>query len=217
MSVVADLDVDAKTFELGRIFSAVDSAMNIEVEFVASITGTFSPLVWITSNNHGSLADEISTHPTVSTVDRIEHLRERSLYAIIWTLEYDHLFRYIRDEEIHMLAATGTSSTWKFTLRFRTHQLLSAFHEYCKNSQIDIDVQRVYNTPEQPDNGAFGISTSQREALVLAVREGYYDLPRECSTQELADQLGISDQAVSERLRRAVATLTRNTLITDQM
>ena len=217
MSVMAELDVDAQTFELGRIFSAIDASITVEVESVASIAGESLPLVWIMGDNHSALVDEISNHPTISAADRIEQLDERSLYAIEWTLEYDHFFRYIRDEDIHLLTATGTQSTWEFTLRFRSHQLLSAFHEYCEHSQINIDLQRVYNTPEQQPNGTFGITTSQQEALVLAVREGYYDLPRQSSTEDLADQLGISDQAVSERLRRAIATLTRNTLMADQL
>ncbi len=33
------------------------------------------------------------------------------------------------------------------------------------------------------------------------------------STQDLANDLDISDQAVTERLRRAIVTLTENTLI----
>jgi predicted DNA binding protein len=47
----------------------------------------------------------------------------------------------------------------------------------------------------------------------LAVRGGYYGIPRGTSTQELADELGISAQAVTERLRRGVATLVNNTLL----
>jgi predicted DNA-binding protein YlxM (UPF0122 family) len=49
--------------------------------------------------------------------------------------------------------------------------------------------------------------------LVLAVRNGYYSIPRQVSTQELADTLEISDQAVTERLRRAIETLVENTII----
>jgi predicted DNA binding protein len=36
------------------------------------------------------------------------------------------------------------------------------------------------------------------------------------STQELAEEFDISDQAVTERLRRAIMTLTENTLIAMQ-
>jgi len=56
------------------------------------------------------------------------------------------------------------------------------------------------------------LSEPQREALTLAVRRGYYDIPRGCTTAELADELGISDQAVTERLRRAIGTFGRYAL-----
>jgi len=47
---------------------------------------------------------------------------------------------------------------------------------------------------------------------------GYYDIPRGCTTAELADELGISDQATTERLRRAIGAFTRHALLTpDQM
>lgn len=46
-----------------------------------------------------------------------------------------------------------------------------------------------------------------------AVQGGYYSIPGRMSTQDLADALGISDQAVTERLRRAIETLTENALI----
>jgi predicted DNA binding protein len=50
---------------------------------------------------------------------------------------------------------------------------------------------------------------------LLAVRRGYYDIPRRTSMGELAAELGISDQAVSERLRRAIVALVRNTMPTE--
>ncbi|GAB3704987.1 helix-turn-helix domain-containing protein [Halorubrum pallidum] len=41
---------------------------------------------------------------------------------------------------------------------------------------------------------------------------GYYEIPRGCTTKELADELEISDQAVTERLRRAIVALVTYTL-----
>ena len=76
-------------------------------------------------------------------------------------------------------------------------------------------MHRVYNIPEQQVEAEFGVTAPQREALILAVREGYYDLPRETNTTELGDQLGISDQAVTERLRRGIGTLVRNLLMSE--
>lgn len=44
------------------------------------------------------------------------------------------------------------------------------------------------------------ITEKQREAAELAVNLGYYDRPREATLTELADQLEVSESAVSQRL-----------------
>lgn len=47
-----------------------------------------------------------------------------------------------------------------------------------------------------------------------AVAGGYYAIPRHLSTKDLAKEFDSSDQAVTERLRRAIVTLTEHTLFT---
>lgn len=215
MSVLVELEIDADNFELGRVFSTLHSAATIELESLVPLPGSATPVVWITDDEHNALAEYIGAHPTVDAVERIESLSERSLYALEWAIDYDHLFRQLREENIHILAAGGSPERWQFTLRFRTHNSLSEFHDYCDNSRIAIDVLRVYNIPEHRADDDFGLTSPQREALMLAVREGYYDLPRESNMADLGDQLDISDQAVTERLRRGIATLVRNTLMSE--
>lgn len=216
MSVLIEAEIDAQDFEFGRVFSMLSSAVTIELESLVALPETTTQTVWVSNGEHESLEERIGPHSTVERVERIESLSERSLYTLEWSLEYDHLFRHFRDENVHLLAATGSTDAWDFRLRFRTHEALSVFQEYCETVQVGIDVHSVYNTPEQQLDGAFGITKPQQEALVLAVRNGYYDLPRGCNTSDLADRLEISDQAVTERLRRAIAMLTRNTIMIDR-
>ncbi|MFW6017896.1 MAG: helix-turn-helix domain-containing protein [Halapricum sp.] len=45
------------------------------------------------------------------------------------------------------------------------------------------------------------ITDKQREALMIAVEEGYYDTPRNADLEVLADRLDISKSAVSQRLK----------------
>jgi len=47
------------------------------------------------------------------------------------------------------------------------------------------------------------LTPKQREALQLAIDEGYYATGKEASMESLADQLGISTSAFSQRLARA--------------
>ncbi|QSG04942.1 helix-turn-helix domain-containing protein [Halapricum desulfuricans] len=57
----------------------------------------------------------------------------------------------------------------------------------------------------------FGLLTDkQQEALVLAVRHGYYSQPRETTLAELASELGVGKSAVSHRLQAAESKIIRN-------
>jgi predicted DNA binding protein len=53
------------------------------------------------------------------------------------------------------------------------------------------------------------LSDKQREALALAVREGYYERPRRTDLDALAKALGVSRPSLSERLQRAEAHVMR--------
>ena len=61
----------------------------------------------------------------------------------------------------------------------------------------------------EPDMGKLSsILTERQETLFdLAVREGYYEVPRETTHQELAEELGLSTGTVSERLQRIESRL----------
>lgn len=57
-----------------------------------------------------------------------------------------------------------------------------------------------------------GLSDKQREALALAVREGYYERPRRTDLDKLAKAAGVSRPSFSERLQRAEAKVMRGLL-----
>ena len=213
MSIVVEFEIDDNDFELGRVFSSVDPAATIELESLVSIPEGTLPFVWVTGPTHDTLREAVIDHPTVEAVERIDEFEDRSLYAFDWTLEYDHLFRYFRENEVQILTAGATDGRWTFILRFQAHNELSAFQAYIEAAQVLVDVASVRNLRDDDQTTFYGLTETQRETLMLAVREGYYDIPREVSTSELGERFEISDQAVTERLRRAIATLVRNTLM----
>ncbi len=57
---------------------------------------------------------------------------------------------------------------------------------------------------------ATAVTDKQREAVELAIELGYYDDPRRASLDDLADRLGISKSAVSQRLNSVESTLVRS-------
>jgi hypothetical protein len=138
---------------------------------------------------------------------------DRVLYALDWAVARDILFQGFIETDAHLLSARGTDEAWEFELRFPDHAALSAFRDYCTNAHVRLEVRRVYN-PTRPGSGPwYGLTDTQRDTLVRAVRGGYYAIPRETSTMDLADEFDVSDQAVTERLRRAIVALVENTII----
>jgi hypothetical protein len=77
------------------------------------------------------------------------------------------------------------------------------------DASVDLEVERVY-TPADLERSPSDLSDPQYEAVQLALDAGYYDIPRNATTADLAGRVGVSQQAVSERLRRAHGRLARN-------
>lgn len=214
MSVIAELQVAGEDFALGRTLEAV-SGVAIELESMVPLGGRPVPFFWVHDSSREEFEANLTEEDAIRDVTRVDELDGKTLYALDWTLEQDELFRGIQEQDAQILGATGTVVDWEFELRFPSHGALSDFQRYCNQERIGVTVRRIYN-PTRPGTGPwFGLTPIQRETLLLAVEKGYYDIPRGCSTIELGEALGISDQAVTERLRRAIVTLVSNTLHED--
>lgn len=215
MSVIADLRIPADNFELGRILS-LDEASAVELETLVPSGGVTVPLFWVYTPIADGFLDTVERYPTVNSVTEMDVFDDRTLFRLDWDAGQDHLFQCILTNGGQVLSATGTPEGWDFEIQFPDHESLSQYQTCCTDSHISLEVIRVYN-PTSPEAGPwYGLSEPQRDALMLAIRKGYYDIPRGCSTEALAEELGISDQAVSERLRRAIAAFGRHTLLTPE-
>lgn len=212
MSVIAELQVSADAFELGRILTPECGGM-VELETMVPLGRNTLPFLFIDEQIRDAFEDAVQNHPSVDRTEEIDRYDGERLYKLRWDVSNDRLFDAMSAAGAQLLSASGGAENWHLELRFLSHEHLSQFHELCENARLDLDVERIYN-PTKPTVGPwYGLSDQQRETLMRAVKGGYYSIPRRLSTQDLADEFGISDQAVTERLRRAIATLTRNTLL----
>lgn len=217
MSVIAEVTLPADQFELGRILSLEENT-SISLETMVPIGGRSIPFFRLHDGARSSFQQEVSAHPAVSDINVVSTTDDQVLYALDYAVSEDEFFAAIKSVDAYILEATGSAQIWAIELRFASHDSLIEFQERLSDAGISIDLKRIYN-PTKPEAGPwFGLTVSQREALMRAVEAGYYSIPRKCSTQDLADEFDISDQAVTERLRRAIHTLVVNTLlISDQV
>lgn len=212
MSVIAELSVSASAFELGRIM-ALSSDATVELESLVPAGDRAVPFFWVYGAEFEAFEGRLRDHRAVEAVSRVDAYDDRVLYTFKWSAESDALFCAVQRTNAYILSAAGSSDAWRFELRFPSHEALSRFQNRCGKRGVCFDVHRVYS-PDDPEPGPrFGLTERQREAIALAVEKGYYDIPRGCTTAELARELGISDQAVTERLRRAIDALVTNTVL----
>jgi predicted DNA binding protein len=212
MSVILEVTVPAEAFEIGRILS-IPTAGSLTLETLVPLGERAMPFVRLHSAVDEEFQDQIEADRRVATVEQVSAHNGERLYALDWDVSDEEFFEAITETKGHVLEATGTAAEWQFRLRFPSHEQLSAFHDRIKDADIPVSVSGVYN-PTKPDVGPwYGLTDEQRVTLKRAVQTGYYDIPRKISTSELAEEFDISDQAVTERLRRAISTLVTNTLL----
>lgn len=83
----------------------------------------------------------------------------------------------------------------------------------CENYGISLDLISMTSTSSSSDDSLpFGLTERQYEALTLALSRGYYESPRQISTEKLAAELGISQPSLSRLLRRGESQLLSSAL-----
>ncbi|WP_254537247.1 helix-turn-helix domain-containing protein [Halomarina litorea] len=108
------------------------------------------------------------------------------------------------------LAARFADGWWHAETRFPTADALDAFYDHLVERGVTVDVQSVYDARERPDERRPAepkLTKRQRETLELAYAEGFFEIPRHVTMGDLATAFDVSEQAISQRLRRAYARL----------
>ena len=98
-------------------------------------------------------------------------------------------------------------------MRFDSHDRLRGFQQHCADSGVDFELLRLHEL-SQPMNGQqYGLTDRQYDALRTAWELGYFDSPRVSTLDTIATELGITQQSLSDLLRRGHDTLIESTLM----
>lgn len=217
MSISLTIELPASEFDIGRVIDAVDG-VHVELETVVPIGNQVMPVLHVRDreHDHDSFIQRLEDHSAVATVVTLDRSESSGTYAVEWTEDLDSFYQALSDHDAVITSATKDGDRWEFDLQFPSHGSLTAFRDQIDEEEIDLEVRRVVQSQQSLPDPEDGLSRAQREALDLAISEGYYSIPRRTTTAELAEQLGVSDQAVVERLRRAMTTLGREYMTADR-
>ena len=209
MGLILEFSVSPEDFELGKLL-CLDPDIQVRVEQLVPVADKVMPFSWVSGDTEAfeeNIKDKIDYEVIVTDSE------DRKLYRLEWDEDEDPLVQAIVEFGGAVLEAEGTHEMWEFRVRFREREDLSEFHEYCVENGVGIKIQRIYNPIEVSGETRKGMTATQAKTLVDALEEGYFDIPRKTSLVGLSEEYGISDQAVSERLRRATAELIESSLL----
>lgn len=202
MAVITEFTVASDEFPLGRSFSLEEEGMRIELERIVPTGSGIIPYFWVETDNPEAFERRARRNTEAKEVVRIDEVDGSYLYRIVWTSEVDHLVQAIIDAQAVILEAWGNGE-WAFRLRLPDHARLADFHNIILEHSIDLNFQRIYTLDEEQRGGyIFDLTPEQNEALATALNMGYFQVPREIKLEDVADELGITRQAASERIRR---------------
>jgi len=171
------------------------------------------PFLWGSGCEPDSLYESLQHDPTVEDVTVMSRFDDEYLFEIDWTPRVALLFEALLSHEGSALLNAYTSgSDWCFRLLYPDEACLESVEDECKELGLDMDVERVYSLSEAFTREHFQLTEKQYDTIVAAYEAGYYDIPREVNLKQLADSIGVSHQALSERLRRGHEELMANSL-----
>ncbi|QLC32831.1 helix-turn-helix domain-containing protein [Halarchaeum sp. CBA1220] len=212
MSVVLTFTVPGGQFALGRAMP--EGGIRAELDRVVPLGNRTPPLLWAYADERALDAYEgrLGEDADVADVSVVDAFEDRRLYRIDWTEPPRGVFAHLEAASASLTGASGDREEWEFSARFPTQDALSEFHDACRDDGIDLSVTSLSRFDPSGER-AYGLTANQRETLVRAYDAGFYEIPRDITTVDLATDIGISDQSLSERLRRAHAALVEGTLL----
>lgn len=103
-------------------------------------------------------------------------------------------------------------------LALTEEQLSGVYHDITDDHRVTVEAKREIRSVASDvpilmlDSALPSLSDGQQRALSLAVDAGYYEIPRQATTGEIADEMGVSRRTFEEHLRRGENKIMKNLL-----
>ncbi len=210
MSLACEFELLSSRFPLTA--TAKDLETVLHVDNVIAGTGDVPALVFsVTGVDPDRLETCLNDRSLIRGYVALESAYVESRYRV--TLEEDPTGVYARlvDLRTHPVGAVVTGRGWKVSARFVDRSDLDAFRSACAKADVEFRPLRLFETEADPTDD-YGLTTPQHEALRVAARMGYFEVPRDATLSDLADELDTTTSALSERIRRGQRQLIERTI-----
>lgn len=212
MSIIAEFSVKSDDLALNHALTAAPR-MIVEIEqVVATMEDRIMPYFWVSGGDHAEFEEAFQNDETVTDTTVIDEVEGARLYRAEWTDNVETIIYAYVELGATLMQAIGKAENWELRMRFDDHATLSEFQDYCEEKDISFELNRTQEQEQPMASAQYDLTPTQRETLVTALEAGYYEVPREVTMRELADQMGVAQQTLSNRFRAAYRNLVTSTL-----
>ncbi|MFC7114758.1 helix-turn-helix domain-containing protein [Natronoarchaeum sp. GCM10025703] len=211
MATVMEFTSPAAEFPLGTVFENLPD-VSVELERLIPHDTLIIPYFWVRGAEAADIEASFEAHEGLADIELIDSVEHEYLMRVEWEREYVGVLNALAEMNLAVLSGVGTATGWDFEVRGESQDEISEFRSYCQEHDIPIDITAVHSLLPIQSEG-YELTDTQREALVLAFERGYFDSPRTVSLEEIAEELGITQQSLSSRLRRGHRRLIAATLV----
>jgi predicted DNA binding protein len=166
----------------------------------------------VSNGEFAAFEEALTADPTVEESSLVIESETDRVYRLRHTAETELLSPRVAEVGGLMLEARSRDGGWVVRLQLPDRGALADLWEFCEGKGMIFELERLYQQGDWESEGATGLTAAQREALLAAFEEGYFEEPRDTSQQEVADLLGISSTAAGGRIRRGMSKLIETTL-----
>jgi len=210
MATVMEFTSPAEEFPLGSVFEDLPG-VTVELERLIPHENLIIPYFWVRGVETDDVEAAFEPHEGVTNIRLVDSVEDEYLMRAEWIPDYFGVLSALAKANVVVLTGVGTKEGWRFEVRGESQEAIAEFREYCQENDVPIQITAVHAMLPIQGEG-YELTETQREALVLAYKRGYFDTPRETSLEEIAGELGITQQSLSSRLRRGHRRLIGATL-----
>jgi hypothetical protein len=212
--MIVEFDIDSGAL---RQSLAAAPGMRVRIEHLdATDTIPLRSMFWASDGDFEAFETALDDDPTVEQWTRLAETDEGRLYRARHPADASSVATYHGAVELDgivlSLASKEDRTGYHARMRFPDREKFAAFRDAVGETGLSVGIKAIYDQQDAPPEERFGLTQAQRETLLTAVAAGYFSIPRETALAGVADQLGISPQAASERLRRGMESLIRGAL-----
>ncbi len=210
MSLIAELHLSENTLVL---LPALQAAPGMRIQREWAIHDRMSDpvvFVWAWGGAFEQFEAAIPDDPTVREYERVDDTTEKRLYRVgIERSTVTSPAPIDRKTDASRISMTTSADGATLELRLADREALRTYIDLLREEGFTVELLRAHPAGEGTEGT--GLSEKQAEALEEARAAGYFEVPRETDLETLAEKLDVSEQAVSERIRRGLSAVLADT------